>query len=485
MRDHPAVSWRGVHLFVGPDAPDFQSKLVNRVLAPLGFNRSVLQCERTAWKSLGREPDAQTMSVAELARLFSLHREAGLEPVPLIQSLGHMGWFFQGGQNLDLAMNPQLPFTLDARRKKARDMIADVWREAVAALKPSTVHFGLDEISRRGMLDDPPAATRLWNVQLPHLMGLAKELRVKPMMWGDFMLAPGEAVDATNGVSPVEAQARRAFLRSVSGVMVADWHYANDPRPESYRSLALWKSLGAAPVAASWFRPNNIRGHTLAAVREGAGTLQTTWAGTQSDEVSMIRHLEQFTAFVLAADYAWSGRTALPESLGYQPKEVFQRLYFSPPQAVGRRSGKSLTDGSALPTLRVGPAKFWGTTALPLHTPLTESGRNAPRERTWNLGFRASAIAVALDCAAWMKEGDPVAEIEVVLADGSKVRQEVSYGLHVRCYDDGRPALAVPSSGGVAAIVVPLGSADNVVQRVTVRALDPLAGVRVRGLTAL
>ena len=335
------------------------------------------------------------------------------------------------------------------------------------------------------MLDDPPAATRLWRGQLPHLLGLAKELRVRPMMWGDFMLAPGEAVDATNGVNATEAQARREFLRTAPGVMVADWHYANDPRPESYRSLALWKSLGASPVAASWFRPNNIRGHTLAAVRAGAGTLQTTWAGTLSDEVSMVRHLEQFTALILAADYAWSGRAELPENLGYQPKEVLQRLYFSPPQAVGRRPGRSWADGSSLPNLRIGPVKFLGLTKLPLSTPLTEAGRAAPSERVWSFDLRASAIAVALDCSAWMREGDPVAEIEVSMADGSKVRQEVSYGLHVRCPDDDRPALAVPSSGGVAALVVPLGSSGTLIHAVTVRAVDPLAGVRVRGLTAL
>jgi hypothetical protein len=485
LRDHPTVAWRGVHLFVGPESPEFQSRLIERVLAPLGFNRSVLQCERTAWKSLGLAPDSQTMAVEDLARLFDIHREAGIEPVPLIQSLGHMGWFFQSGRNLDLAVNPQLPFTLDARRKRARETIAAVWREAVSVLRPATVHFGLDEVNRRGMANDPRAATRLWSVQLPHLLGLAKELQVRPMMWGDFMLAPGEAPDATNGANLAEAQERRAFLRTAPGSIVADWHYVDDPRPETYRSLALWRSLGAFPVAASWYRPDNVRGHTLAAVAAGAGTLQTTWAGTLSDELSMLRHFEQFAAMVLAADYAWSGRSERPDQLGYRPQDVLRRLYFSPPQAVAHRSGRSWTDGTAADWDRIGPVAFHRITPLPLHTVLTEEGRSAPAERVWQIGSPAQAVALALDCSAWMKEGDPVAEVELSLEDGSVVRQQVRYGLHVRCPDDSRAVLAAPSARRVSAVIVPLLSAEAVVKALRVRASDHMAGVRVRGLTVL
>jgi hypothetical protein len=305
------------------------------------------------------------------------------------------------------------------------------------------------------------------------------------MMWGDFMLAPGEAPDATNGDSAAHARARRALLRSAPGVVVADWHYANDPRPESYRSLGLWKALGAFPVAASWHRPGNIRGHTLAAVREGAGTLQTTWAGVLSDEVSMAGHLEQFAALIVAGDYAWSGRTDPTDKLGYRAGDVFRRLYFSPPQGVGRHDGRSYTDGTSEPSLKVGPVRFLPTGPLPLHTPLTAEGREAPSERSWSINGPATAVAVALDAAGWMREGDPVAEIVVRRADGAVVRQELAYGLHVRGDGDTRAALAAPSAGGVSAVVVLLGANRAQIDTVTVRATDPIAGVRVRGLTVL
>ncbi len=45
------------------------------------------------------------------------------------------------------------------------------------------------------------------------------------------------------------------------------------------------------------------------------------------DEHAMRSGLQQFTAFVLAAEYAWSGRKDTPAQLGYDPKEVFLKAY--------------------------------------------------------------------------------------------------------------------------------------------------------------
>ena len=44
------------------------------------------------------------MSREDLVKLFKLYRDAGIEPTPLIQSFGHMGWLFMNGQNKDLAL---------------------------------------------------------------------------------------------------------------------------------------------------------------------------------------------------------------------------------------------------------------------------------------------------------------------------------------------------------------------------------------------
>jgi len=59
--------------------------------------------------------------------------------------------------------------------------------------------------------------------------------------------------------------------------------------------------------------------------------LQTAWMGYFPDERTMKSQLQQFTAFVLAAEYGWSGRKAPPSRLGYDPKEVFRNFYARSP----------------------------------------------------------------------------------------------------------------------------------------------------------
>src|SRR5690606_33174188 len=61
VTDWPSINWRGVHMFVGPTALDFQSQLMQRVLAPLKFNHVVLECERTTWEAIRGTETAITM----------------------------------------------------------------------------------------------------------------------------------------------------------------------------------------------------------------------------------------------------------------------------------------------------------------------------------------------------------------------------------------------------------------------------------------
>src|SRR5699024_7029450 len=57
------------------------------------------------------------------------------------------------------------------------------------------------------------------------------------------------------------------------------------------------------------------------------GLLQTSWAGFFPDEQVLKRGLHQFTAFVLAAEYAWSGNPELPTNLSFEPGRVFLDSY--------------------------------------------------------------------------------------------------------------------------------------------------------------
>jgi hexosaminidase len=322
----PQVAWRGVHLFVGPSALAFHKKLWTNVLLPLGFNKVVLQCEQTEWNCLTNVRGGIAMKHADLSKLCDWYRSVGVEPIPLVQSFGHADWLFQKGKNLGLALNAKVPYAIDPRKPAARDLFEQLWREVIEVTKAKTVHFGLDEIALRGFPKDRSLATALWKVQLPFLASIAKRHKVRMMLWGDECLSPGQAPNATNAPNAKEAADRRALIPK--GSLIGDWHYGRQPGPEGYLpTLKLLKGEGFKPVACTWYRPENIRNFVLAAIQEEAGVLQTTWAGYESSEAVMLKNLKQFSAMILTADYAWSGREEMSTRLGYDANTAFLKLY--------------------------------------------------------------------------------------------------------------------------------------------------------------
>lgn len=219
LSSNPQIPWRGVHLFVGPEAPAFHRRLWERVLLPLGFNKVVLQCERTQWDCAPNlKLASDTMTKGDLAELFSWYRSKGVEPIPLIQSFGHMEWLFRGGANKELAVNPDVPYTIDPRNSGAQQLLKSLWTEAADLLKPDMIHFGCDEVDMRGFPPNSSAlTTELWEKQIPFLADIAKSHGAKMMLWGDMALARGEAIDAYNADSVETAVKRRGPFQNPHG----------------------------------------------------------------------------------------------------------------------------------------------------------------------------------------------------------------------------------------------------------------------------
>ncbi len=429
--DAPERDFRGVHLFVGPEATGFQTKLWTRVLRPLGLNQVVLQCERTAWDAIPGTQTSETMRKEDLVKLFATYRAMHVEPTPMIQSFGHMEWLFANQKNLDLAFNPKVPYAIDPRKPEAQSKLAEIWSEAIALLNPKYLHFGLDEVDMRGFPDDPKLVTALWQQQLPFLGSIAKKNGKKMMLWGDKGLAPGEAIDAAHGHDATEAAARRAAIPK--DALITDWHYRAEPDSEPFRkSLNVWAKSGQRPIASMWFRPENIRGFTLAA--KGYGTLLTTWAGYTSSEANMLREFRQFSAMVLAADYAWSDRGEMPNALGYDPTTVFRDLYFGTPRAVKPQS--------RIEQILATPAKAGsildGIEPAPIILDLGKTTRP---------GSNVSSVHLQLETTFEVSEGELVANAEVQLADGTKKVLPIRYGWHVRAAGDTRPTIVSPTAG--------------------------------------
>ena len=467
IEDGPALSFRGIHMFTGPTAWSFHKRMYDKVLLPLKMNKTVIQCEQAAWTSFPSIHNSISAPLEDLQKEFTYLREKQVEPIPLIQSLGHMEWFFKPISTRQWAVNPQYPYTLDARKPAARKAILTIWEEAFSLLKPTTLHVGFDEIGMIGFQLPKEKEIALFKKQLGVLDRFARTKKAGLMIWGDMGLAPGEAPDACNGITPKRARTIRNQIPP--GTWIADWHYIGDPDPTLYKSsLQLWKQAGFKPLASPWLLPNNVRGFTLAAIDQQAGLLQTTWADFESSERNMLLNIEQFGAYVLALDYAWSGRKELPADLPYDPVQRWAENFYRQPQPIETRVGRTLD------------------TTIALQNRCTAIGQQRPSEISIRIKSGDSIIGIQLTSVTetLLPESTPVAILRGYMQEKLVVERIIRYGAEVRAIQDNRICYAYTRGQEEKAWHL-FFDRPLALDKVTFNSLHPGAGFTIKNLTLI
>ena len=394
IRDWPALKFRGAHIFTGRDALPFHKKMIERLFARFKMNALVIECEYTDWKSHPEIHAPNSMSPNALRADVAFARAHFLEPIPLVNSLGHSQWMFANGQHLDLAEDPQKPYAYDASNAATYAFLFDIYRETLDIFHPRYFHIGHDEVKIPG--DDVfgryPARpenirkgiTRLFVDDTNKLADWLRARNVRTMLWGDMLLHESEgvpssqnsALTAANAQSLTEAQERRALLPK--DAIIADWRYGAGS--EQRNGLQTLRQAGFDTLGCAWYEPDNIRGWAQQAVQNHAlGTLQTTWAGYDSNERLLDTEYKQFTAYVLAAEAAWTGGAKAEETKG---------------KAEGReQKAEEMREASAIQNPKT---KIKALRPLPAADVFARAYRNAGVEKTqrgWKLDLRQSANA--------------------------------------------------------------------------------------------
>jgi len=420
IEDEPQIAWRGIHMFTGPQSWALHRRMYENVLLPLKMNKVVLQCEQAEWESHPALHNPISVPLADLKAEFDFLRQYYVEPIPLIQSLGHMEWFFKPPSYRFMAVNPEYPYTLNPELPEAQLALRKIWDEAFNLLKPRIMHIGFDEIGMIGFHLPRERELDFWQIQMKYLRDYAKKQKARLMIWGDMGLAPGEGPDALNGKTP----GRAAFLRSTipAGSYVADWHYLGESNPEPYRkSLRIWKDNRNIPLASPWFLPDNVYGFVHAAIKEDAGLLQTTWADFESSERNMLLNIEQFGAYVLALDYAWSGRLTKPENLPYHAVETWSSRFYQQPKPLVELNGYVVTEDAAFQDLT------------------NDLRQNHPSTASWTFPtITASGLHLEAVTAHILPEATPVVRIRAWHDDTLVGEYILRYGAEIRAGQDER-----------------------------------------------
>lgn len=344
VEDWAAMPFRGVHLFSGHDARDLQLHMLRGVLAPLKFNHIVYQCEYIKWAS---HPEIWYkefgMEKEDARAVINTARELGFAITPLINTFGHCEWLFRSRSTRKLADNPDEPFAYDPSNPEVYRLCEDIYNEAIEMFRPAFFHIGHDEITMEGFphreANKQKGATQLILDDIRYYYDFLKARGIRTMIWGDMFLAPGEAPDATGAPCVDEGKRRRDALPK--DIFIADWHYAASASSQKFTSLEIFNKAGFDTVACTWYAPNNILRFAKAAAervtispgeKDGRtlGLLQTTWAGYSFDQNSMDRFSDQYAAYVLAAEAAWTGGASELKSIPFDFRKEFARLWNQP-----------------------------------------------------------------------------------------------------------------------------------------------------------
>ena len=466
IEDAPSLEFRGVHLFTGRDSVDFYRTLAERVLGRFKFNHVVLECDYTEWDTDKNIWIDSSVPKSQVAEYVKISRENGLEPIPLVQSLGHSEWMFRHKSNLELAEDPQTPYAYAVTNPKTYDFIHKVYDEAIDLFgRPKYFHIGHDEVDMLGRYPQREEAkqlgkTKLFALDVQRHADYFKPKGITPMLWGDMMIARDEVKDgAANAPSAEEAKKRRDAVPK--DVVICDWHYQPDD-PKDFNSLKVFQDAGFGKVlACTWYNPRNIYDFAAAArLYKSWGLLQTTWAGYHIAADTMEREARQFSAYVLAAEYAWSGDSPPPDQLPWRAEEVLaeamspQREATQPlPGQVLAVGGSSLNeflgcaDLSALPKeQRVGGVRFNVTGARVLASPLLARPGDHPLSLVFRAKITAAAEIAFLHATAYpAPQGVDVGEYVITYADGTVERVPLRYGRDIRWWQDLSPAAAAPA----------------------------------------
>jgi hypothetical protein len=304
IRDWPDHPIRAVHVVLDSDSDVFHVALIDRVLGRYKFNMLIAEAQYVRWESARAIWHPRGATKAQAAAVVTAAREHLMEPVPLIQTLGHAEWLFYNDQHLDLLEMPAdlapARYAYDPLNPRVYQVVLPILDEAVALFGARALHIGHDEVRNVVPFPWSDEGRRLGFGELfvRDTVRLSEHLRragVRTMMWGDVVL--------TNDYDP-------AMARLPRDLVMVDWQYHPAAR---YPSLDRFRAWGYEVLAATWYRHDNIAAFSHAARKAGAaGMVRTTWTGYFGNRVALQAQYHQIASYLAAAEHFWNAGAPTP-----------------------------------------------------------------------------------------------------------------------------------------------------------------------------
>lgn len=328
ITDWPSMKVRGAHVFIGSEVRPFMEKLIRRIFSRHKLNFLLIQADYTKWDAEPKMWLPWSTDKKDLKAIVDYARLHHMDVAPLVQSLGHSEWMFKNDANLDIAEDPTHPYGYCPSNPKSYEFIFKVYDEAIEVFQPKWFHIGHDEVTMKGTFphDDickQKTVSQLFNEDVARLHEYFAGKGIRVMLWGDMGLYRTETPDAGWAPSPEIAREIREGLPK--DAIVTDWHYC---MADDFPSVKMFQDLGHEVIGSTWYVPQNIADFGRVAQKYSAlGLMQTLWAGYNIREATLGEQFQQFTAYILAAEYSWGPGGRGLEDLAYTPADQFTKLW--------------------------------------------------------------------------------------------------------------------------------------------------------------
>ena len=408
IEDWPTLPIRGLMLHTGPQSGATHRRLLEQAMGPLKMNMLLLECEYTQWESCPELWD-QNVSIkkSELKKTVDAARRNLVEPVPLIQTLTHMGWLYVNGQNKELGASSNF-YSFPPHDKATWTKILRIYEEAIELFQPKRFHIGFDEVrGLRGLFPGSEKTTeQVVAEEAEVLRKWLLERNLQTLMWADPLIHRSETGEIGFARSPETARFLRENLSKE--ILLMDWQY--EVKPPRFPEVKVLAEAGFQVMAATWNDPATTVGHAASvAEHKGPGVIHTTWPGrVLNDRVVEGSEFYQFAEMVTAAEAAWNGGANSEVESG----PVFRRLWsgYDPPS---QSSGKAVVfEGEKSENLESKKSRLGGVQFQTGQRILV----NEPVQLT--LGSTAAEIDLLLFARGEKKPGVAVANLEIHWDDG-------------------------------------------------------------------
>jgi|GEM_PF-3562325 len=328
IRDWPDLKFRGFMIELGSHidgatkAYDLIRRMIPRILARYKFNAAVIGESGSGvirWQSHPETAWPHAISTAQLRELVADSRNVYLEPVPVIESLGHVRSILNAHSDLAEYNGKERVDAFCMSNPKVQKILADIYDECIDIFHPKYFHIGMDEAVFMGTC--PKCSARpldeIFTEYVQWCYDYLKKRQVKNViMWHDLLM---DKKDFPNYPCNMNAKSVSAAMSKLPKDIIMDfWEYGGtDLKP----GIQYFRKAGFRVLGSSWYDDKNCfaMGQALADCKS-LGILETSWTYTwEFDQMSLA-----------AIENAWSvGRPSL-KGLPYSPLLVAQRAMLPP-----------------------------------------------------------------------------------------------------------------------------------------------------------